>query len=928
MTTRRKLAIIAAGALLLLIVAMILAPVVFRGPLEGRVKRAVSEGLNARVDWQRVDLSLLRDFPNASLRLHDLTVAGVDRFERDTLIAVPRFALSLNLRSVLASVRGRGPLQVRSVEVTAPRVRLLVLEDGTANWQITKPKADAAAQPSRALDLSLEQLDLRDAQLTFENRKSGLIASVAGLDHTLKGDFAKQRFDIETHTSVDTVSVRFAGIPYLNDVRIVLEASLAADLAQKTFTLRDNRIRINELELAAEGSVTARDSAVALDLAFRAPTTDFAQVLSLVPAVYAHDFASLQTSGRASMSGSVRGVLGKTSFPSFALEAEVADAMFRYPDLPLPARDISLHLSLTNPGGSADASVLNVDRFHIVLGDDAVDGSLVMRTPLSDPDVDFRVTGSIDLADVKRTVKLPDVQELSGVVRADASMRARQSDITAQRFDRVSAAGTIEVQQLAVRGAALRQPVAIEQAMLRLTPQHAQLTSFRGRAGSSDVQMTGTLDNIIGFVLRREELRGSARVASTRFDLNEWRSDDALKTILVPGNIDFALDARADTVTFGTLVLQDASANLRIDDRRVTFDDVRMNALGGAITVSGWYETVDTLKPGFDVKLALSDVNVPATFSALRTVQAFAPVARYAEGNASVQLELNGSLGVDMLPQFAQLTGLGSLVTNSIVIRDFPALDRLADALKLDLLRDPGFKDLKSSFAIRNGRLEVQPFAVRLGDVAFNVNGSNGIDQTIDYDVALHLPRAALGTEANRAVRAIVDRTARAGLNLEAADVITLGVKLGGTITNPTVTTSFKEAASGAVAGVENALRDEAERRRAQAQATADSLEEIARARAQAEAARLMAEADSVAATIRAEARTLAENMRRQAQTQIDSLEARATNPAARIAARAAADRLRREVDTRADALVRQADTRADSVMNAARRRAGMTSGG
>ena len=928
MTTRRKVAVIAAGTLLLLLVAMIVVPFAFRGPIEARVKRAVSESIDARVDWRRVDVSLLRNFPNLSLRLHDLTVAGVDRFDQDTLLVVPRFALSLDLGSVLASVRGRDALQVRSIDVTAPRVRLLVLEDGTANWQITKPEPDASPESARALDVSLEELVLRDARIAFENRKSGLIADVAGLDHTLSGDFAEQRFDIETETSADSVSVRFAGVPYLNDVRIAVDASLAADLAQRTFTLRDNRIRINELEIAAEGSVAARDSATALDLSFNAPNVEFAQVLSLVPAVYAHDFASLQTSGRAALNGSVRGVLSRASFPAFALDATVADAMFRYPDLPLPARDIALHLSLTNPGGSADASVLDIDRFHIVLGDDPVDGSLVLRTPLSDPDVDVRVAGTLDLADLKRTVKLPDVQELTGLVSADAAMRAKHSDVTNERFDRVSAAGTIEVQQLAVRAAALRQPVNIEQATLRLTPQHAQLASFRGRAGSSDVQMTGTLDNIIGFVLRREELRGSARVASTRFDLNEWRSNDALKTILVPGNVDFALDARADTVKFGALTLHDAAATMRVDDRRVAFDNVRMNALGGAITFTGWYETVDTLKPGFDVKLALSEVNVPAAFAALRTVQAFAPVARYAEGNATVQVQLNGSLGADMLPVFTQLTGLGSIVTNNILLRDFPALDRIADALSLDLLRNPGFKDLRSSFAIRNGRLEVQPFAVRLGDVAFNVSGSNGVDQTIDYDVALHLPRAALGTEANRAVRAIVDRTARAGLNFDAANVITLGVKLGGTITNPTVATSFRDAASGAVASVENTLREEAARRTAEAKAQADSVARVARERAEAEARQLLAEADSAAATIRAEARSLADNMRRQAQTQIDSLEARATNPAARIAARAAADRLRREVDTRANALVQQADVRADSVVTAARRRAGISSGG
>jgi hypothetical protein len=926
MTNRRKAAFAAAAVAVLLLLFLGLAPLLFRGPIEGRVKREAAAALDARVDWRRVDVGLLRSFPNLSLRLHDLTVAGVRQFESDTLLAVPQLALSLDVSSALASMRGRGPLVIRSVHVTAPHARLLMLEDGSANWRITKPHFAADTGGTRALAVRLAHLALRDARITLDNRQSRLVMRVAGLNHTLRGDFAKQRFDLLTETAADTVSVRFAGVPYLNDVRVVLDASLAADLAERRFTVSDNRILINDLALVANGSVAAGDGGSVIDLDFSAPQAEFRQLLSLVPAVYAQDFASLETAGRAAVRGAVRGVLGAGSLPSFALEADVADAMFRYPDLPLPARDIALHLSLTNPGGSADASVLNVDRFHVMLGDDVVDGSFVLRTPISDPDVAFRVAGTLDLANVPRTLKLPDVQQLAGVVRANAEMRARESDITAERFERVSAAGTIEVQQLALQSAALRQPIAIEEAVLRLTPQHAELASFRGSAGSSDMQMTGTLDNIIGFMLRGEGLRGRARVTSTRLDLDEWRSDDAMTTIVVPGNIDFALDARADTVRLGTLVLHDASGALRIRDRRVTLTDVGMAALGGGITASGWYETVDPLRPAFDVALTLTEVDVPATFAALRTVQAFAPAARYAEGAASIQLEVNGTLGADMMPVYTQMTGLGSLTTRGLVLRGFPALDRLADALRLDLLRDPGFRDLQSSFAIRDGRLEVQPFAVRVGEVALNVSGSNGVDQTLDYDISLHLPRSVLGADANRAVRAIADRTAQLGLEIESANVITLGVTLGGTVTDPTVTTNVRDASTGAVAGVESALRDEAERRRALAEARADSAAEAARARALAEAQRLLADADSTAAAIRQEARVHAERLRAEANMRIDSLEAAATSPAARIAARAAADRLRREADARADAVVRAADTRADSVMATARRRADLPS--
>jgi hypothetical protein len=92
---------------------------------------------------------------------------------------------------------------------------------------------------------------------------------------------------------------------------------------------------------------------LALDLHFNAPSTDFRSILSLVPAVYAHDFDKVKTSGTFTVGGRVQGEYGDAAFPSFALDAKVNDAAFQYPDLPLPARASSWTSRSRNPGGSA-----------------------------------------------------------------------------------------------------------------------------------------------------------------------------------------------------------------------------------------------------------------------------------------------------------------------------------------------------------------------------------------------------------------------------------------------------------------------------------------------------------------------------------------------------------------------------------------------
>ena len=104
----------------------------------------------------------------------------------------------------------------------------------------------------------------------------------------------------------------------------------------------------------------------------------------------------------------------------------------------MAARDLSFHLSLQNPGGDVDSTVVRVEGLRVRIGDDSVEGALTLRTPVSDPDVDVRVQGIVDLADIARTVKLEGVEELTGVVSANAAIpgtpvRPRRPPIRAGR---------------------------------------------------------------------------------------------------------------------------------------------------------------------------------------------------------------------------------------------------------------------------------------------------------------------------------------------------------------------------------------------------------------------------------------------------------------------------------------------------------------
>jgi hypothetical protein len=262
-----------------------------------------------------------------------------------------------------------------------------------------------------------------------------------------------------------------------------------------------------------------------------------------------------------------------------------------------------------------------------------------------------------------------------------------------------------------------------------------------------------------------------------------------------------------------------------------------------------------------------------------------------------------------MMPLYQQLTGNGALQTSQVAIQDFPVLDRLASVTKLDILNDPTLRAISSKFEIRDGRLHLQPFSVGIGGTTLTVAGSNGLDQSLQYNLGLRVPRSMLGGEANQAIGGLVSKAAGAGINLRSAPEIPLGIQLTGTVTNPSIKVDLASATGSVTQAAGEALTEAATAR-------VDS----AKLKAAAEAQKLVAEAEQRAASIRAEAQALADKVKAEGYQQADSLVARAGNPLAKVAATAAADRLRQESDKKAATIVAEADVRASALVAEARK--------
>lgn len=925
--------------LIVLLALMIVLPIVFKGKIVEQVKTAINENVNADVDFGTFRISFFRSFPDVSFRLNDLSVVGKEPFQGDTLAHVNSFFISVDLMSLF----GDEGYKIQSIRVDNPRVMAKVLKDGRANWDIVQ-EGETVEEPEEttkdeeaAFQIALQRFQINNAYIVYDDREMDLYARLVNFNHRLSGDFTADFTSLAIrNTTIESLLVKFEGVPYLNGVFTELTADIDADLNNFEFTFRDNTLKLNELTAVFEGTFSMPGDDMAMDFTFASPQTDFKAFLSMIPAMYTEDFDGLETSGTLAFNGFVKGIYNEETIPGFGLNIEVDNGMFQYPDLPAAVTDVFIRTNIENPGGDADYTVVDVSRFTLNMAGNPIEARLNLKTPVSDPQIDASLKGKIDLSGVGNFYPLEEGEQLSGTIESDMTARGRMSSIENERYNEFVFTGSFRVNGLNYTSEFIPQGVNIASAEMNFSPRFAELRNFSMKMGDSDLSASGRIDNILAYALSDELLTGRFETRSNYFNLNQFMDEEPapeatdepmeLSVIKVPENLDFTLQSRFETIVFSDLEITNAAGSIRVADQTVSMNNLRMNMLGGSMTLNGSYATHNITRPVIDFDMNLSRFDITNTFNTFNTFAALAPIGERASGRFSAGLKLQSELDEKLEPILPSMAGGGSFSSTNITIENSPALTKLADQLSLDMFRQANLKDVNVSFAFSDGRIEVEPFEINMGRSTATVSGNHGFDQSINYLMGIAIPREEFGSAANQVLDNLVSRAADRGLDITPAETVNVAVSFTGTVSDPKINISLTDTADDArqqvMDAIEDQVRDVVDEARDQVEEAVDDTREQVNEELEKQADQVVAEAERQAQNIRNEARTNAERIREEAREQAQNLENEASGPIAKAAARRAGEQLIKTADERADDLVEEADNRADQLVREANQRA------
>lgn len=799
----RKMLKIVLIIILLLIGVALAVPIFFKDKIVLKVKSAINKNLNAKVDFASVDVSLFRHFPKVSMKLDKIQVIGVADFENDTLLVADNIDIALNLMSVIQGDN----MKVYSVKLDSPRIHAIINKEGKANWDISKSNGFSTdtASHSQDFNLELQHYYVNNAYIRYDDEEGRLNSEIVNLNHEGSGDFSSDMFILKTATTADAVSFNMNNIPYLPAAKMAIDADIQVDNKTKTYKFETDNIILNGLKLATKGFMKVQaDSSYYMDVAFNAPSTDFKNILSLIPAIYKHDFEKIKTSGKAVFNGFVKGTYGKSMIPAYAVDLEIKNGFFQYPDLPKPVKNINLLLKVDNPDGVTDHAVVNIPQAHIEMDNEPFDFRLLLKNPVSDMFIDGAAKGKLDLSKITQFVKLESGTKLSGLMQADVSAKGTLSAMEQQQYDKFIAAGTIAVSSLLYASKDYPEGVKINNLFMVFNPKDISITDLDAQYKKSNFSLNGSINSLLPYIFKDKTLSGKLTMKADKINLNDWmgtstdtttKNTAAAAPFAVPANLNFIINANVERLLYDKLEIGQLSGNVTMRDEEVVLNDIQGNALDGSMTINGTYSTKENKKkPDILINYDLKGLDVQKTFYTFNTVQKFMPVGQYLSGKLSSQLKMNGKLGENMMPDLKSLTGEGNLLLIEGFLKKFAPLEKLADLLNIKELKEITMRDVKNYVQFTNGMMLVKPFTVKVKDIEMEIGGLQGLDQSLDYIINLKVPRALMGDKGNTFVNNLVAQVNSKGIPLKLSETVNLHVKLGGSIKNPLFKIDLKEA--------------------------------------------------------------------------------------------------------------------------------------
>lgn len=788
------------GVILLIFVLILVAiPFVLESKIDAIVQNYADKNINAKVAFDDVSLSLISSFPNAEVTINNLNITNYDPFKDETFTTAKSIGLKMAIKELFKN-QDDDPIAITSVTIDEALMTLKENKTGATNWDIFKTQKSSESDVESGFKINIEDYEITNSAVTYIDENSNTTVHVSGLNHSGNALFTDVISELDTKSEAN-VSLSVDNASYLENNHVTLDALIDLNLKENRYTFKENKGFINQLPLEFNGFVELKEEGQLIDITFKNPESSFKDFLAVMPERYAKNLDNVETSGDFKVEGIIKGLMSETTIPTIDIKMVSDNASFKYPNLPKRVESISINATVKNDNGNPNDTYINLTTLNFKIDQDVFKSSAILKNLGNNTQVDANLDGTLNLANITKAYPIQLEKQLSGILKGKVTTSFDMNAIETNAYNRIKNTGSMSITDFIFSSEDIVNPIHISKADLTFNPGTISLNNFAAKTGESDINATGTIRNLIGFLMQKNKLQGDFKVTSNVFAVKDFMvaQDKAAKenkttsnkeSLKIPEFLDCNITADVNTVIYDNLNLKEVKGSLAIKNQQAILNGLTSKLFDGLLAITGNVST-EQATPTFNINLGVEGFDIAKSFNDLHLLQNIAPIANALQGKLNSTVNLKGNLTESFTPNLATISGdtFAQVLVNSINKDNLKLIGKLEENLNFLDLEKLNLNDLKTRLTIENGFVNVKPFTVNYKDIAIEVAGSHGFDKSLNYKAVLNVPAKYLGSEVNQLIGRINDNE---------VNKITIPVtaNISGTYANPKVSTDLTSGVS------------------------------------------------------------------------------------------------------------------------------------
>ncbi len=726
---------------LLSVIASIVVAKFYGDELKEHATELIHENIDAKFSVEEIGISVLKNFPNISLYLSNVTIWSGTVFNsgdfgslpHDTLLTAERIYIRFNLPDLL-----RKRFSITRLEARDGSVRILIDKSGKGNYTIAGNKSEK--EKSRLVEM--RGVHVKNFQFQYVNIAKEVVAGGKIHEMFFEGNFFDQNYTLKSGGTAFFDKITNHNVTYLYKQEIHSQIDIRVE--QGHYSISKGELLLGELSAGIKGNFYIdKDKGVDLDLLLTGNKIDIEWLTSIL--AHSKKFPEgISSKGKFDLSVQVSGLLSTSVTPNINADFSSNKMSLELKKAGLRFNSVSLNGKYTNGDlKSAATSLVNIHAIRANTENSSISGSIKLQNFIT-PEYEATLLGDIKASELKPFISKWPIITGEGRIKPslilNGSLNRKGGIIEKVSLNPV---GKIEIEDLHLSIEQKRMEFRKLNGTFNIDPNR-WATEIQGYLNDTDFSVSLAAKNPVNAITGKATTEIEGEIYSSNMNIDQLFAaqtfeEEGESGMIYPDNVSAIIKFEFDKITKGQIQSGKVSGNLNYKYPGLYIDPVYLETMNGVI---------NSRIALFDLHKPVHQLSINSSYRSVEINQVFRSFNNFGqeflthqniEGTISGNSDFFTTLNDNFSIHTADIVSENEFVIEHGELINFQPLIELSEFLKVDKMDHVHFSNLSNTILINNGTITIPQMEINSSALNLQASGTHGFDKKYKYHVSTKL---------------------------------------------------------------------------------------------------------------------------------------------------------------------------------------------